>query len=443
MTPKIVHSESQPPTHDSVTVSVTAPPQAEKYHLENLSAKLWRKNEEELWQSNEGELQSQTIQMDQGKESITFRKLSSSTAYVVKAIATYRPNMYKVVSSDLEMTTLKFPYCKILLRILAFLFFVFSIAFIIALLPFLIRFQPIHVSSTPKPGLQGDTIVVSEFNSFGLASVNITGCPEKGDNSHTLKAALVRKSDVVTYMANNTDTINGSSTWRVKLLYDIYFLQDSVMAVNICLSSQYSPSGSSGSVVAFVFDSLDENKKFLQNKTNGIDSSRYHKALQVGSTSRPICTWVNYTVASPAYYYLSLGEYTLETLAFSADLHLHEIYLNFSDYEGSEQYCSSVSEKQPCTFELHDSLKQKEYVLVSYICSRPEWFSPSTHACAKFKKNFSLEVIVPVTLGIGTILCIMFTSVVTVVLCKCTQTPKKHVRNASSEELLPLIEHSA
>ena len=441
MTPKFVHSESQPPTHDSVTVSVTAPPQAEKYHLENLSAKLWRKNEEELWQSNEGELQSQTVQMDQGKESITFRKLSSSTAYVVKAIATYRPNMYKVVSSDLEMTTLKFPYCKILLRILAFLFFVFSIAFIIALSPFLIRFQAIHVPSTPKPGLQGDTIVVSDFNSFSLTSVTITECPEEGDDPHTLKAALVKISDVIKHMANCTGTINSSAASRVScsLLEDEYFLQESFMEFNICLSSPYSAleRSSSVSVLAFLFDSSYDNQKFLLGETDGIRSSVYYTALQVGSTSRPICTWVYYTVASPAYYYLSLGEYSLGTLAYSADLLLHEMYLNFTDYEGSEHYCSSVSEMQPCTFEFHNSLKQNDYILMTYVCSRPEWFSLSTHACAKFKKNFSLEVIVPATLGIGTILGIMFASIVTVVLCKC---PKKHVRNASSEELLQLID---
>ena len=43
VTPKIEHSESQQPTCRSVTVSVTAPPQADKYHPESLSAKLWRK----------------------------------------------------------------------------------------------------------------------------------------------------------------------------------------------------------------------------------------------------------------------------------------------------------------------------------------------------------------------------------------------------------------
>ena len=381
MTPEIVHSESQPPTCSySITVSVTAPPQAEKYHLDNLSAKLW--------QISKGECQAKTIQVDQKGETATFSMLLPSTVYKAKAIATY-PN--KVVTSDqIEITTSSIPYCKIVLMALLILGFSVPLAFFIL-------FQQVHVPAVTKYGLQGDTIVVSAFNSFGPASVTITECPEEGDDPHTLKAALVRKSDVVTYMANNTDTINGSATGRVSLLEDEYFLQDSFMAVNICLSSQYSPSGSSRSVIAFVFDSSDENQKFLLNETNGIDSSRYHKALQVGSTSQPICTWVNYTVASPAYYYLALGEYSLGTLAYSADLHLHEIYLNITDYEGSEHYCSSVSEMQPCTFELHDSLKQKEYVLVSYICSRPEWFSPSTHACTEFDQS-AVVMIVPPTL---------------------------------------------
>ena len=412
--PKIGHSESQPPS--SVTVSVTAPPQAEKYHLENLSAELRR--------ASDGKLQSK---MDQRGKTITFRKLSSSTTYVAKAIATY-PNK-QVLSDPIQITTSSVPYFKTMCSLLIALL---MLSLLVTALTFLILFQPVHVPAVTKYGLQGDTIVVSDFNSFGSASVTITECPEEGDDPRTLKAALVKKSNIIKYTANYTGTINGSATSRVSLLEDEYFLQDSFMAVSICLSSQYSPSGSSGSVVAFVFDSLDENQKFLLNETNGIDSSRYHKALQVGSTSRPICTWVNYTVASPAYYYLALDEYMLGTLAFSADLLLHEIYLNFSDYEDSEQHCSSVSEMQPCTFELHDSLKRKEYVLVSYICSRPEWFSPSTHACTKYKSNFYLKVIVPAALGTVTITSLL-AFVLGVVLYKLV---KKHALHESHEYVL-------
>ena len=420
MTPEIDQSESQPPKHNSVTVSVTVPPRADNYHLENLSAKLWRENE--------GELQSQTVQMDQRGGSVTFRKLSSSTMYVAKAFASY-PN--KVVSSDpIQITTLSVPYCKIFFSLLMALLF---LGFLVSL-TFFVLFQQVHVPAVTKLGLQGDTIVVSDFNSFGLASVTITECPEEGDDPHTLKAALVKKSDIIKYVENYPGTINGSATSRVSLLDDEYFLQGSRMAFNICLSSPYSPlvSSSSVSVFAFVFDNSDDNQKFLLNETDGIYSSRYHKALQVGSTSQPICTWVNYSIASPAYYYLALDEYTLGTLAFSADLHLHEIYLNFSDYEGSEQYCSSVSEKQPCTFELYKSLKWKEYILLTYVCSRPEWFSPSTHACATFENNFYLEVIVPATLGsVSVSLIALFVG--TALLYKCV---KRRVLHNSHEYVL-------
>ena len=428
MTPEIDRSESQPPTCRSVTVSVTAPSQAEKYHLENLFAKIWRKTKEELWQKNKGELQSQTVGMEQRGGSVTFHKLSSSTTYVAKAFASY-PN--KVVSSDpIQITTSSIPYCKIFFSLLVALLI---LGFLVSL-TFFTLFQQVHVPAVTKLGLQGDTIVVSDFNSFSLASVTITECPEEGDDPHNLEAALVKKSDLIKYTANYTGTTNGSAASRVSLLEDEYFLQESHIAVNICLSSAYSPleSSSSVSVFAFVFDSSDDNQKFLLNDIDGFHSSLYHKALPLGSISQPNCIWVNYSIASSAYYYLSLGEYTLGTLAYSADLHLHEVYLNFSDYEGSDHYCSSVSEKQPCTFELHDSLKRKEYILLSYICSRPEWFSPSTHACTKYKNNLYLKVIVPATLGTVTIVSLL-AFVLGTLLYKCV---KKRVLHRSHEYVL-------
>ena len=417
VTPGIDRSEFQKPTCNSITVSVTAPPQAGKYHLKNLSAMLWR--------ANEGELQSQTIEVDrdQREETATFRKLSPSTTYVAKAIATY-PNIV-VSSGPTEITTLSVPYSRILFWVFMVLLFLGSI---IALLIFLIIFQRVHVPAVSKLGLEGDTIVASDFNSLGLASVTITECPEEGDDPRTLKATLVKKSDIINYTMNYTNTTSDSPAGRVSILEDVYFLQESSIAVNICLSSPLE-SSRSVPVLAFVFDSSDDNQKFLLNETDGMHSSLYNKVLQVGTTSKPICTWVNYSVASPAYYYLSLGEYALGKLAYSADLYLHEKYLNFSDYEASEQYCSAVSEMQPCRLELHESLKREEYFLVTYICSRSQWFSPSTHVCARFKNNFYLKVIVPTTLGAISLIAL----VVSVVLYKCV---KKRVRHESHEYML-------
>ena len=414
--PEIKHrSGFQKRTSNSITVSVTAPPQANKYRLEKLSA--------QLWPEYDGEPRSQPIRLDQRVKTATFRELSSSTTYVAKAIANY-PN--KEVSSDeKKITTLTSNIscheilCHIFMALLILCFF-------IALLIFLIRFQRVDALAVVKLGLQGDTIIASDFHSRSLDSVTITECPEEGDDSHTLMAALVKKSDIIKYTINCTGTFNSSATTRVSLLEDEYFLQESFMAVNICLSSHYSPRESSRSVTvtAFVFDSSDDNQKFLHDKTDGTHSSLYNKVLQVGSTSKPICTWVNYSVASPAYYYLALGEYALGKLAYSADLHLHELYLNFSDYEGSEQYCSSVSEMPPCTFEIHESLEQKEYVLVTNITSRPDWFSPSTHVCVGFNKNRILVVIVPATLGAITASLIALE--VVIVLYKCIKKRVLH-----------------
>ena len=406
MTPEIDHSESQLPTRRSVTVSVTAPSQAEKYHLENLSA--------ELRQASDGKLQSK---MDQRGKTITFRKLSSSTTYAAKAIATY-PN--KQVSSDpIRVKTSTIPWCKIM----CYLFMALLIlSLLVPVVTFLKLFPPQYVPAATMLGLQGDTIVALDFASRGLGSVTITECPQEGDDPHTLKAALLKKSDIIKYMVNYTGTTNGSATSRVSLLEDEYFLQDSFMAVNICLSSPYSPlvSSSSVSVFAFVFDSSDDNKNFLLNKTDGFHSSLYHEALPVGSTSKPICTWVNYSIAISAYYYLSLSDYTLGTLTYSADLHLHEIYLNFSDYEGSEQYCSSVSEMQPCIFEICKGQERKEYnIVVTYIRVFPEWFTSSTHACTKYSHS-AVVFIVPVTLGTLFVLLITpFVVTVVIKLYKC------------------------
>ena len=423
--------ESEKLTCNTITVSVTAPPQEDKYQPQNLSAELRRAN------AGKPSSWSQPDRTDQ-KGEFTFLNLSSSTMYEAKAIATYDGN--KVVSSDpIKVTTSSVPYRKIFFCVMVFLILVFLVGFVIALSIFLICFQPVHVPAVTQLGLQGDTIVVSEFNSFGLASVNITECPEAGDDPHTLKAALVKKSDIIIYMGNYTGTINSSAAGRVSLLEDEYFLQGSSMAVNICLSSQYSPQESSRpvTVFAFVFDSSDDNQKFLLNETH---SSVYSKVLHVGTTSKPICTWVNYSVASPAYYYFALGEYALGRLAYSADLYLHKTYLNFSDYEASEQYCSSISEMQPCPFELRESLKQ-EYMLVTYVCSRPQWFSTSTHVCAKFNNTLkvSIVVIAPATLCTVTVFLIIIALVVGVVLWKrVKKCVKKRAQHESSENV-PLL----
>ena len=346
--------------------------------------------------------------MGQRGETATFHKLSPSTTYVAKAIATY-PN--KVVSSDpVTIATSRVPYRKILFYVFLFLGFLLS-------LTFFILYQQDHVPAVTKLGLERDTIVASHFHSFGSASVTITECPEAGDDPHTLKAALVKK--IIIYTENYTGTINSSATGRVSLLEDEYFLQGSSMAVNICLSSPFQISTSTP-VFAFVFDSSDDNQKFLHNETDGIHSSLYNKVLQVGTISKPICTWVNYSVASPAYYYFALGEYALGKLAYNADLYLHEKYLNFSDYEGSERYCSSVSEMPPCTLELHKRVELKEYFLVTYIRSRPSSFSPSTHVCAKFHQS-AVVVITPCLLTV--LLFLILALVIAVDLYKCV---KKH-----------------
>ena len=292
-----------------------------------------------------------------------------------------------------------------------------SIVITLVALILLIWFILVDEPADPKLGLEGDTIVVSDFKSFGLASVTITDCAKTGDNTHPLKAALVKKSNVIRHMMNNTGTMKGSVAHRVSLnlCEDKYFLQDSFMSANICLSSQYSPLESSRAVTVFtfVFDSLDDNANFLANKTDGNRSALYSKALQVGTTSKPICTWVNYSVPSPAYYYLALGEYPLGTLTYSADLYQHVMYLNFSDYKASEQRCSSVSEMQP--YELHKPLKHKEYFLVSYICSSVPPASLSTHVCAKFKKQLRCLIILIAVFGAFAV----FVVAIIFVLCKC------------------------
>ena len=303
------------------------------------------------------------------------------------------------------------------------LFCVTCISMVIFLvsLVFFVLFQLVHVLTVAKYGVQGDTIVASDFNSFGLTSVTITECPDDLNNLE-FEAALVKKSDVITYMANYTNAFNGTATTRENLFYeDLYLLQESFMAVNICLSSNFSnwEISKSLTVLAFVFDNFDDNQKFLLGETDGIHSSVYYTALPVGSISKPICTWVNYSIASPAYYYLALGEYTLGTLAFSADRHLHEIYLNITDYEGSEQYCSSDSEMQPCKFEFHDILKHKEYILVTYIRFCP--ISPRAHICTKQNKP-AAAVIVPATVGAVSLLLMIILFVVCItVLYKCVK----------------------
>ena len=279
-----------------------------------------------------------------------------------------------------------------------------------------------EIPAVTKLGIQGDTIVVSDFNSFDLASVTITECPEEGDDPQSPMVSLVKKRDIITYETNDTAFINRTTLpypVRVNLLedeYGIYLLRESFVAVNICLSSSWE---SCVTVLAFQFNNSHNYQKYLANETDGIHSSLYYRPLQVGSSSQPICTWVNYSVAAPAYYYLALGEYTLGNLTYSTNLYLQEVYLKFTDYEDSKQYCSSVTESQPCSFKL---LEQEEYTLLAYICFQDEPDSPSTHVCVTFNTN-PIFVIIPAVLGAFSAVILIVLIVLSVFSCiKCIYT---------------------
>ena len=265
---------------------------------------------------------------------------------------------------------------------------------------FLIHFGPGHVPDTKKLGIQEDTIILSDFTSHGLTSLTVTECLEEDDDPQSLMVSLVKNRDIKKYGKNDTGTFNKtlpSAAARVDLLdeYGIYLLQESLLAVNICLSSSWE---SSVTVLAFVFNNSDNHQNFIDNKTDGIHSSLYNRHLQVGSSSQPICTWVNYSVAAPAYYYLALAKYTLGNLTYSYNWYLYEVYLNFTDYEDSKHYCRSVSESDPCMFKLK-YLEQEKYILLAYIAFLDEPDSTSTHVCASFNTNHKI-VIIPAAFGL-------------------------------------------
>ena len=403
---------------NSIAVSVTVPPLADQYRLQNLSVQVWRENEEEP--------QPQTVSVHLRGGDVTIRNLSPLTTYEAKAIASY-PNA-TVSSNTIEIKTSSDPYCKNVQILLGIFLALLFLGCLVAFSTFLIVFQPIHVPGATKLGIRGDTIVVSDINSFGLASVTITECLEEGDDPQSLMASLVKKRDIITYEMNDTASINRTILpypVRVNLLeadYGIYLLQESFIAVNICLSSSWE---SSVTVLAFLFNNSDNYQKFLANETDGIHSSLYYSPLQVGSSSQPICTWVNYSVAAPAYYYLALGEYTLGNLTYSTNLYLHEVYLNFTDYEHSKQYCSSVSELQPCSFKLYESLKREEYILLTYVDFSEVPESHSTHVCAVFNKNHVFFVIIPAAFGAPSAVILIALIILSVYSCrKCTRTSK-------------------
>ena len=400
---------------NSIAVSVSAPPLGNQYHLQNLSVQVWQENEEEP--------HPPPVPVDLRGGDVTISKLLPSTPYLAKAIATYPSTT--IASDTIRIKTSSYPYCKYVRILLCLVLALLLIGSLVSLSVFLIHFKPGHVPAITKLGVQGDTIVVSDFNSFDLTSVTITECPEEGDDPQSLMVSLVKKRDVITYETNDTAFINRTTLpypVRVNLLedeYGIYLLRESFVAVNICLSSSWE---SSVTVLAFVFNNSDNYQKFLANETVGIHSSLYYSPLQVGSSSQPICTWVNYSVAAPAYYYLALGEYTLGNLTYSTNLYLHEVYLKFTDYEDSKRYCSSVTESQPCSFKLLANLEQEEYTLLAYICFQDEPDSPSTHVCVTFDTN-PIFVIIPAVLGAFSAVILIVLIVLSVFSCiKCIST---------------------
>ena len=66
---------------NSIAVSVSAPPLGNQYHLQNLSVQVWQENEEEP--------HPPPVPVDLRGGDVTISKLSPSTPYLAKAIATY------------------------------------------------------------------------------------------------------------------------------------------------------------------------------------------------------------------------------------------------------------------------------------------------------------------------------------------------------------------
>ena len=375
----------------SATVTVSGPNQGNKYSLESLSVQL----------QEEG---SQTPPISMNLDDLkggpaTFANLSPSTEYIATATATY-PNNTRVNSNPKYFSTSNCPWYKSKIIILCFITFLLSIAIVGTFLIFLILFQNIDVPAVSKRGISGDTIVVSDFNSFGLASFNVTECPGHGDYPHPLSTSLVLKGNIVKHVMNDTYTTNRTTMFnppRMNILQDEYLIDGSLIEVDICLSS---PKQQTATVMAYIFNNLDNNDEFLSNQSDG-NSSSYSWTLPVGSASQAICTPVNYSVPDPAYYYLVLSEYAQGNLTYSYNVQLNVVYINISDYEESEYRCNSLPEILSCSAEFNESnsLKGKDYIMVTYINPVYETLPPDTHVCASFKKNKLFTITIPAILG--------------------------------------------
>ena len=393
----------------SATVTVSGPDQGGKYSLESLSVQL---------QEEGSQTQPKSKNLDDLKGGhATFSNLSPSTEYIATATATY-PNNTRVDSDPKYFSTSSYPWYKTKRNILCFIMFLLSIAIVGTFLIFLIRFQIIDVPAVSKRGIAGDTIVVSDFNSFGLASFNVTECPGHGDYPHPLRTSLVLKGNIVKHVMNDTYTTNRTTMFnppRMNVLQDEYLIDGSLIEVDICLSSRKQQTAT---VMAYIFNNLDNNDEFLSNQTDG-NSSLYSWTLPVGSASQAICTPVNYSVPDPAYYYLVLSEYTQGNLTYSYDVQLNVVYLNISDYGESEYRCNSSPEILSCSakFNESNSLKGKEYILVTYINPLYETLPPDTHVCASFKKSKLFTIIIPTILGLLSLLPVLIIIIIIIHFC--------------------------
>ena len=343
--------------------------------------------------------QTQPISVNLKGGPVTIPNLSPLTKYIATATATY-PNNARVDSDPKDCSTSNYPWYKSRRTILCFIMFLLFVTIAATCLTFRIRFQKINVPAVSKRGIAGDTIVVSDFNSFGLASFNVTECPGDGDYPHPLSTSLVLKGNIVKHVMNGTYTTNHTTVFnppRMNVLQDEYLIDGSLIEVDICLSS---PKQQTTTVMAYIFNNLDNNDEFLTNQTDG-NSSLYSWTLSVGSAGQAICTQMNYSVIDPAYYYLVLSEYTQGNLTYSYNVQLNVVYLNISNYEESEYYCNSLPEILSCSanFNESNSLNGKEYILLTYINALYATLPPDTHVCALFKKNKLFTITIPAILG--------------------------------------------
>ena len=171
------------------------------------------------------------------------------------------------------------------------------------------------------------------------------------------------------------------------LLSFLYMLPGSNISYLLCVASANATT-SNGTFL--VFDDSTKYFAFLNELTDGIKESVFHKSIEIGTKNHTVCNLISLEVKEPSYFFFT--SHTPAAITYFYNISSEVVYYNQSDYE-SEVYCA-ISADFACNVAL--PFGTQGYSLLAFINATADSDPPTTHVQADLKLSFHAMIFLAV-----------------------------------------------